>query len=492
MVGIYVRQSVDKKESISIETQIDECKKELLPNEQYKIFSDKGFSGKNTKRPAFTSLMNEVENGSINKVITYKLDRISRALLDFGKIMEKFKKYNVEFISRNEKFDTTTPVGEAMLNIIMVFAQLERQTIQMRIKDNYYSRGEKGFYLGGTAPFGFVKAETKLAGKKTYCYAPHSVNSEIVISLFYKYAETDISLGKMAQELTEKGIRTSRGNCFSSAVLGRILRNPSYVKADAEIYSYFESKGAIINNSADEFVGENGCYLYGENGNSSNLTGSYLTIALHKGIVSSEIWLACQKKLNTNKQIGNLGKGTHSWLSGLLKCENCSMGMSIVSDYLYCNGRKQHICKAKTLLRSSEVESLTELLLLKQLEQLNWKKVIVRPAFTAEKNKLNGQIIVINNEIKSLVENLKIVSGRETVHCIETELEQLAKQRNSLQAELFELNKNQTEENNSTVDYAERFKTEWKSFLLSEKKTIAKILIEKVVVSEDKISVYFN
>lgn len=75
----------------------------------------------------------------------YKLDRISRSTLDFANIINVFKKHDVEFISSTEKFDTSTPIGKAMLNIIMVFAELERETIQKRIKDNYYARGKKGF-----------------------------------------------------------------------------------------------------------------------------------------------------------------------------------------------------------------------------------------------------------------------------------------------------------------------------------------------------------
>ena len=127
--AIYARQSVDKKDSISIESQIDFCKYELKGGNS-KEYTDKGFSGKNTDRPKFQELIRDIENGLIRRVVVYKLDRISRSIIDFAGMMEMFGRYNVEFVSSTEKFDTSTPMGRAMLNICIVFAQLERETIQ--------------------------------------------------------------------------------------------------------------------------------------------------------------------------------------------------------------------------------------------------------------------------------------------------------------------------------------------------------------------------
>ena len=129
---IYARQSVDRKDSISIESQIDFCKYELKGG-SCKVFKDKGYSGKNTDRPEFKKLLGEIRTGKVRRVIVYKLDRISRSILDFANMMELFQEYDVEFVSSTEKFDTSTPMGRAMLNICIVFAQLERETIQKRV-----------------------------------------------------------------------------------------------------------------------------------------------------------------------------------------------------------------------------------------------------------------------------------------------------------------------------------------------------------------------
>ena len=126
--AIYARQSVDKKDSISIESQIEFCKYELKGG-NCKEYKDKGYSGKNTERPQFQQLMRDIESGLVRKVVVYKLDRISRSILDFAKMMDFFQQYEVEFVSSTEKFDTSTPMGRAMLNIGIVLARLARETI---------------------------------------------------------------------------------------------------------------------------------------------------------------------------------------------------------------------------------------------------------------------------------------------------------------------------------------------------------------------------
>ena len=104
---IYARQSVDRKDSISIESQIDFCKYELKGG-SCRVFKDKGYSGKNTDRPEFQKLLGEIRKGKVRRVVVYKLDRISRSILDFANMMELFQEYDVEFVSSTEKFDTST------------------------------------------------------------------------------------------------------------------------------------------------------------------------------------------------------------------------------------------------------------------------------------------------------------------------------------------------------------------------------------------------
>ncbi|MBE6569987.1 MAG: recombinase family protein [Ruminococcaceae bacterium] len=159
--AIYTRQSVDRIDSISVESQAEFCKKEVIDG-QFRLYSDKGYGGKNIDRPAFKELLGDIESGKVRRVIVYRLDRISRSVLDFANVIDVFQKHRVDFVSTMEKFDTGTPIGKAMLMIVMIFAQLERETIQQRVIDAYASRSKRGFYMGGRIPFGFTLKETMI------------------------------------------------------------------------------------------------------------------------------------------------------------------------------------------------------------------------------------------------------------------------------------------------------------------------------------------
>ena len=169
--AIYTRQSVDRIDSISVESQVEFCKKEVI-GPGIKVYTDKGYSGKNIDRPAFSEMLRDIRAGKIRRVIVYRLDRISRSVLDFANVIDIFQKHHVEFVSTMEKFDTGTPIGKAMLMIVMIFAQLERETIQQRVIDAYASRSKRGFYMGGRVPFGFTLKDTLIDGIRTKMYEP--------------------------------------------------------------------------------------------------------------------------------------------------------------------------------------------------------------------------------------------------------------------------------------------------------------------------------
>ena len=203
--AIYARQSVDKKDSISIENQIEFCKYELKGG-NCKEYKDKGYSGKNTERPQFQQLMRDIESGLVRKVVVYKLDRISRSILDFAKMMDFFQKYEVEFVSSTEKFDTSTPMGRAMLNICIVFAQLERETIQKRVQDAWYSRCQRGFKMGGKTPYGFRTEPYVMDGVRTKKLVIEPNEAAFVRQMYEMYADPQVSLHDITKKLTADGI----------------------------------------------------------------------------------------------------------------------------------------------------------------------------------------------------------------------------------------------------------------------------------------------
>lgn len=345
MDAIYARQSVDKADSLSIQGQIDLCRQKA--GDGHKIYQDKGYSGKNTNRPAFQQMMADVEKGLIRKVIVYRLDRFSRSIADFGRLWEILKKHNVEFVSINETFDTSTPMGRAMLNIIMVFAQLERETTAERVRDNYYQRARLGSWPGGPAPYGFSIG--KLPGQDGKL-APGLLPDEhasVVERIFQSYANEGASLGSVARELNGDGIPAPKRDTWDNVSLSRLLHSPLYVMADEDVYLYYQGKGLIFANRLEEFDGLHAGMIVGKRdknaGKYQDLKAQHFSLSTHYGLVSSELWLRCQYKLDANRQLGNSGRGKHTWLSGLLKCGVCGYSVKVNRDrekyYLVCSGR---------------------------------------------------------------------------------------------------------------------------------------------------------
>ena len=351
--AIYGRQSFDKKDSISIESQIEFCRYELK-GESYRAYTDKGFSGKNTDRPKFQELIRDIEQGLVSTVIVYKLDRISRSIIDFAKMMEMFQRYSVEFVSATEKFDTSTPIGRAMLNICIVFAQLERETIQKRIQDAYHSRSQKGYFMSGQAPYGFTLKPTVMDGINTKMMAADPEAADHVRLMFEMYARPNTSYGDIIRYFEKQGIDTS-GIELTRCRLANMFRNPVYAQADLELYEFFKSHGAVVVNEAADFVGTNGCYFYtGKNAAESkkaSINGHTLVIAPHEGLISSETWLTCRKKLLNNTRFAGSHKAKSTWLAGKVKCGKC--GAALMSS---CNSKNISYfrCRRRTDMGSCE------------------------------------------------------------------------------------------------------------------------------------------
>ena len=352
MDAIYARQSVDKADSLSIQGQIDLCRREV--GREVQVFQDKGFSGKNTNRPDFQRMMADVEKGIVQKIVVYRLDRFSRSLADFSRLWEVLQRHGVEFVSVNERFDTSTPMGRAMLSIIMVFAQLERETTAERVRDNYYQRVKLGSWPGGPAPYGFSIGRIPDAmGKLSPALIPNE-NMEVVKRIFDAYVLAEASLGSVARMLNANGIPAPKRATWDNVTLSRILHSPLYVMADEEIYLHYKAKGIQLASKFEAFDGIHAGMIIGKRdrsvGKYQSLKDQHLSIANHCGVISSKVWIQCQNKLDGNRQLRRKGSGKHTWLSGLLKCGCCGYSVKVNKDgnkyYLVCSGRSNlGLCK---------------------------------------------------------------------------------------------------------------------------------------------------
>ena len=166
-VAIYIRVSTTHqidKDSLPMQRKdlIAYCEL-ILGIEDYEIFEDAGYSGKNTDRPAFQEMMQKIRAGSFSHLLVWKIDRISRNLLDFAEMYEELQSLRVTFVSKNEQFDTSNAMGEAMLKIILVFAELERNMTSERVTATMISRANQGLWNGGRIPYGYsYDAETSV------------------------------------------------------------------------------------------------------------------------------------------------------------------------------------------------------------------------------------------------------------------------------------------------------------------------------------------
>jgi len=501
MYAIYCRQSIEKKDSISIDSQIEFCKKEI-DDQPFKIYTDSGYSGKNTDRPNFKLLMKDIESGLINKVVVYRLDRISRSVLDFSKMIDVFEKNNVEFISTTEKFATKSPIGRAMLSIIIIFAQLERETIQQRITDNYYARGKRGYYMGGGIPYALDKETTYINGKKTSVFIENKDQVEHLKYMFETYAYTDTSLGRIVAYLNKNEIKTKSGTVWDNAKLSSVLKNPSYVMADSDIYTYYKNKNCIINNEIIDFIGENGCFLFGKRPSNerkyTNVENHTLSIGLHKGIIDSHTFLLCQYKMENNKQIKNAGKGKNSWLSGVIKCGFCHYSMSALIDkrynnkYFICRKKSINVCKGHdAVIYMDKIEGIVERRIFKKVKELNTKNININKSNSVNTkiNKIKIQIVEIDKQIENMINQL--VNANEVVtKYMNNKITELDKEKQELikQAEKEQIkNVKQIPINDIYIKI-----NNWSELDLEEKKLICKFMIDKVFIFNDKIEIKWN
>jgi len=218
--AIYTRKSTTEgpeKEFTSLDAQ-RESAENFIKSQQHEGWSamperydDGGFTGANTERPALQALLNDIKAGRINCVIVYKVDRLSRSLLDFSRLLEFFDAHGVAFVSVTQQFNTNTSMGRLTLNILLSFAQFEREIISERTKDKMGAARKRGQWLGGKPPFGYSKENKKLI------IAPQE--AEVVQDIFKLYIEKK-SILQVVQSLNDRGLRTRQWTRKSGAVYG--------------------------------------------------------------------------------------------------------------------------------------------------------------------------------------------------------------------------------------------------------------------------------
>jgi len=296
--AIYTRVSTDiqaEKEFSSCESQEEKIRSFVKSQnnwEVFKVYSDAGYTGANTNRPALQELLSDLKKEKIDIVLVYKIDRLTRSPKDFYQLIEFFEQSKIDFISITERFDTSTPAGRLLRNIMLTFSQFERELTSERTRDKMLERAKKGMWNGGVPPYGYQRINKKLI--------PCPKEAKIIKSIFEKYIETK-SLAKVYQFLKSENIKNRQGSPFYKTMLGYFLRNPVFTgktKYAGEIYQ-----------------------------------------GIHQPIISEEIFEIAQK-IHKNK-LKKFRVYKNFLFGGLIKCQDCGSQMTASFTNKYRNKKLQ-------------------------------------------------------------------------------------------------------------------------------------------------------
>lgn len=364
-IAIYSRKSKYTGKGDSIENQIEMCKeyisKFISEDVQFKIYEDEGFSGGNLDRPNFKKLIRDIKSNNIDILVCYRLDRISRNVSDFSSTLELLQAHNCAFISIKEQFDTTSPIGKAMIYISSVFAQLERETIAERVRDNMLEMAKNGKWTGGKIPVGFTSEKIKYIDtegnmRQRSSLVQNEEELKFVKFLYEKYLELG-SLHKLECYISENNIRSKNGILFEKSTLKIILQNPIYVKADEDVIEYLQSNSWTVYGEVDNkhslltYNKTKQTKLNGKNVKIKNdISERIAAVSSIPGYIDSKLWLDVQKKFDKNRDtFPRLGKTHNAMLVGKLRCGKCNEYMLVQHGRVNKDGEKlfYYLCSLK-------------------------------------------------------------------------------------------------------------------------------------------------
>lgn len=478
-IAIYSRKSKFTGKGESIGNQIELCKDYIRGMfgenslEKITVFEDEGFSGGNLKRPAFQKMMEGVRTRQFQAIVVYRLDRISRNISDFTNLIDELTRLDVSFVSIREQFDTGTPMGRAMMFIISVFSQLERETIAERIRDNMHELAKTGRWLGGNTPTGFTSesvSSVTLDGKTRKACRLKLIpqEAEMVRTIFDLYTQTD-SLTMTETELLRRHIKSKTGKDHTRFSIKTILQNPVYMVADEEAYQYFTQRDVEVFSERSSFDGSSGIMAYNRTEQEKGRTTNYLpmrewivAVGKHPGLIPSRQWIAVQNALERNKSKAyRKPRSNEALLTGVLFC-SCGERM-----YPKLTQRKNeagepvysYVCKRKEKSRGERCSSpnaqgnVLDAAILQEIRQLleDDQRFLAqlqcsRSYFTGNREQCETQLIQLQAErldnekkIEGLVDSMVLLQGSTARIHVAKRIEQLHEQNKAIEMRLGEL-----------------------------------------------------
>ena len=256
-------------------------------------YDDGGYSGGNMKRPALQQLLADCEAGLVDIIVVYKIDRLSRSICDFADLSKKFDEWGTQFVAVTQEINTATSAGRMMLNILITFAQYEREVITERVRDKMAASRKKGKWVGGSVPMGYRVENKKLVVEPE--------EARVIQRIFQRFIEVQ-SPALIAQELNKDGIRTKQGKAWDKPHIYRILSNHTYI-------GQVKYKGSICEGEQE-------------------------------AIVELDVWNRTREILALNEPVPRQTKRmeTIAPLKGILRCGHCDCAM--MPTYARKNGKR--------------------------------------------------------------------------------------------------------------------------------------------------------
>ncbi len=479
-IVIYVRVSTQEqaKEGYSIGEQIERLTKYAEAHGWIvvKVYTDAGHSGATMDRPALQEMLQDVKKGGIDKVVVYKLDRLSRSQKDTLNIIEDYLlKNNCDFESMNEKFDTSTSFGRAMVGILAVFAQLEREQIKERMSMGMEARVKEGKWRGGnTLPFGYDYDPEKGT------LIVNEYESMIVKELFREFASGK-KLRTIQREFIDKGFTLRNGNCDTRA-LRYILRNRTYL-------GYLKSKNKWLK-------------------------------GLHESFIDPEIFDRCNELLDANAEMDKLknpynsGTKAHSSvLGGFLYCKNCGGKYSKILyghkrkdgtyPYVYCCYSRHK--KVKSMIKDPNCKNKTyNMNVLNEVIFNEIDKLVLDPEYihqlmkkkdvSDEEKQMDGikkRIKEIDAQISRFMDLYGI--GKYNIEQLDAKVEPLSAEQNKLQAELKVLQAESNKiDDTKAIEIAKSFKSILEKGNLEDIRSVIEALIEYIEIDNEDIFIHWK
>ncbi len=527
VIALYSRKSKFTGKGESIGNQVELGKEYVRVHfgeaavDKIVLYEDEGFSGGNLNRPAFKRMMDEARKRKFKAIIVYRLDRISRNVSDFSGLIEELSRLDIAFISIKEQFDTSTPMGRAMMYIASVFSQLERETIAERIRDNMHELAKTGRWLGGTTPTGFaseaVKSVTVDGKTKKSCklkLIPEE--ADIVRTIYELYQETD-SLTITEARLMKHGIKTKKGNYFTRFSIKAILQNPVYMTADQDAYNFFADHHTDLFFPQRDFDGIHGIMAYNRTNQEKGHSTVYLppkdwivSVGKHPGLIPGKVWVSVQNSLERNKSKAfRKPRSNKALLTGLLYCSCGNRMYPKISSRKTAEGDAvyTYVCKMKERSQKSVCNNkningnLLDMAIIEQIKLLQDDEEHFTRQLEQSRNFYTGNSMDyeqqlsnlkkektdLEKKMESLVDSLTDMKGASSKAQVSNRIEKLSGECQNIEKRIQELTGLTSHHTLSNLEFdillqlLTVFKDSIDEMSLEQKRAAVRIIIRKVI-----------